>query len=115
MYLEVLASFRGDPTLEADVDLIESDDDEFPTIPPADWTTAGATSDSSALNGCLGPSPCLAILKRFRLCVKVSATAADPDRTLLEFVHATYQAAAERGKWDRAALEVDPRRWDENQ
>ena len=34
VYLEVLASFRGDPTLEADVDLIESDDDEFPTIPP---------------------------------------------------------------------------------
>ena len=33
-YLEVLASFRGDPTLEADMDLIESDDDEFPTIPP---------------------------------------------------------------------------------
>ena len=82
---------------------------------PVDWTTAGATSDSSALNGCLGPSPCLAILKRFRLCAKVSATAADPDRTLLEFVHATYQAAAERGKWDRAALEVDPRWWDENQ
>ena len=34
VYLEVLASFRGDPTLEADVDLIESDDDEFLTIPP---------------------------------------------------------------------------------
>jgi RES domain len=33
-YLEVLASFRPDPTLEADMDVIESDDDEFPTIPP---------------------------------------------------------------------------------
>ena len=27
VYLEVLASFRGDPTLEADMDLIESDDE----------------------------------------------------------------------------------------
>jgi hypothetical protein len=27
----------------------------------------------------------------------------------------TYQAAAERGQWDRAALEADPRRWDEKQ
>jgi hypothetical protein len=35
-YLEVLASFRPDPTLQAEMDDIEGgdDDDEFPTIPP---------------------------------------------------------------------------------
>jgi hypothetical protein len=31
----------------------------------------------------------------------------------VEFLHTTYVAAAERGKWDRAVLEVDPRRWNE--
>ena len=31
--------------------------------------------------------------------------AADPEKTLLEFCHSTYNAAAETGKWDRAALE----------
>lgn len=39
-------------------------------------------------------------------------TAADPDAALLEFLHTTYDAAAERGGWDRAALEHDPTRWD---
>lgn len=32
-------------------------------------------------------------------------TAADPDRALMEFLMSTYDAAAENGKWDRAALE----------
>jgi hypothetical protein len=31
---------------------------------------------------------------------------ADPDAALLEFLQSTYEAAAECGKWDRAALEV---------
>lgn len=31
--------------------------------------------------------------------------AADPDATLLEFLQSTYDAAADLGKWDRAALE----------
>jgi hypothetical protein len=35
--------------------------------------------------------------------------------TLLEFLHTTYRAAAENGKRDRAALEVDPHRWNEKQ
>jgi hypothetical protein len=30
---------------------------------------------------------------------------ADPDRTLLDFCRTTYAAAADKGKWDRAALE----------
>jgi len=31
--------------------------------------------------------------------------APDPDATLLEFAQTTYDAAADLGKWDRAALE----------
>lgn len=48
---------------------------------------------------------------QFLLPYEAVRTAADPARTLLEFLHTTYQAAAERGNWDRAALEVDPHRW----
>jgi hypothetical protein len=32
-------------------------------------------------------------------------TAADPDRTLMAFLQSSYEAAAELGRWDRAALE----------
>src|ERR1700733_9136541 len=32
-------------------------------------------------------------------------TAADPDQALLDFLQSTYEAAANAGKWDRAALE----------
>ncbi|HKC74320.1 MAG TPA: DUF5996 family protein [Chloroflexota bacterium] len=31
--------------------------------------------------------------------------AADPDATLLTFLQSTYEAAADRAGWDRAALE----------
>jgi len=34
--------------------------------------------------------------------------AADPDATLLEFLQSTYDAAADLGRWDRAALERTP-------
>ena len=34
-------------------------------------------------------------------------TAADPDATLLSFFQSSYEAAADLGHWDRAALEVD--------
>jgi hypothetical protein len=34
-------------------------------------------------------------------------TSADPEATLLEFLSTTYVAAAERGNWDRSALECD--------
>lgn len=37
--------------------------------------------------------------------------APDPDRTLLRFLQATYDAAAETGHWDRAGLDIDPDRW----
>ena len=33
---------------------------------------------------------------------------ADPDRTLLEFLQSTYEAAAGLGGWDRDALEMPP-------
>ena len=32
-------------------------------------------------------------------------TAADPEGALLEFLQSTYEAAANLGRWDRAALE----------
>ena len=32
----------------------------------------------------------------------------DPDAVLLEFLQSTYEAAANCGKWDRSAFEVDP-------
>lgn len=37
--------------------------------------------------------------------------APDPDKMLSRFLHATYDAAAETGHWDRAGLEADPARW----
>jgi hypothetical protein len=37
-------------------------------------------------------------------------TSADPDRALLQFLESTYEAAANLGKWDRAALEVEATR-----
>ncbi|MDX6237298.1 MAG: hypothetical protein QOG10_2113, partial [Kribbellaceae bacterium] len=36
----------------------------------------------------------------------------DPDQVLSEFLQSTYQATAELGGWDRAALEADPYLWD---
>ncbi|HEY1895687.1 MAG TPA: DUF5996 family protein [Terracidiphilus sp.] len=43
----------------------------------------------------------------FVLPYEAMRTSADPDRALLEFLQKTYEAAANLGKWDRAALEVD--------
>jgi uncharacterized protein DUF5996 len=50
---------------------------------------------------------------QFLLPYEAVRTAQSPDRALLEFLHTTYEAAAERGHWDRSALETDPARWDE--
>ena len=44
-------------------------------------------------------------LREFVLPYDVVRRAADPDRMLLEFFQVTYDAAAELGAWDRAALE----------
>jgi hypothetical protein len=51
---------------------------------------------------------------QFLLPYEAVRAAADPDQTLLTFLHSTYEAAAVRGGWDRAALEDDPTRWDHN-
>ncbi|MCL2553569.1 MAG: DUF5996 family protein [Actinomycetia bacterium] len=47
----------------------------------------------------------------FLLPYETVRTAADPDAMVLEFLQTTYEAAAERGRWDRANLEEDPGRW----
>jgi hypothetical protein len=47
---------------------------------------------------------------QFLLPYEVVRTSADPDRTLLEFLQDTYEAAADNANWERAALEDDPRR-----
>ena len=41
---------------------------------------------------------------QFLLPYEAVRTAPDPDRALTEFLHTTYEAAAERADWDRAAL-----------
>jgi len=50
--------------------------------------------------------------RQFLLPYETVRTAQDPDAALLTFLGSTYEAAAERGGWDRAALEGDPTRWD---
>jgi Family of unknown function (DUF5996) len=44
-------------------------------------------------------------LKEFVVPYQVVRSATDPDGTLLEFAQSTYEAAADPGGWDRAALE----------
>jgi hypothetical protein len=50
-------------------------------------------------------------LGQFLLPYEAVRTASDPDRTLLEFLQTTYEAAADLADWDRSALEDDPGRW----
>ena len=49
-------------------------------------------------------------LSEFLLPYELVAAAHDPDRMLTEFLQTTYEAAAVRAGWDRAALEDDPDR-----
>jgi hypothetical protein len=44
-------------------------------------------------------------LREFVLPYESVRRAPDPDRALLEFCQSCYEAGAERGRWDRAALE----------
>jgi hypothetical protein len=44
-------------------------------------------------------------MKEFILPYEVVRRAKDPDQTLMQFLQSTYDAAADLGKWDRAALE----------
>lgn len=52
--------------------------------------------------------------RQFLLPYEAVRTAADPDRALLEFLQTSYAAAADLAGWDRASLEDDPRRWDQD-
>jgi len=46
-------------------------------------------------------------LREYILPYDALRASADPDQVLLEFAHTTYLAAADLGRWDRAALECD--------
>ncbi|MDI9919253.1 DUF5996 family protein [Rhodococcus sp. IEGM 1379] len=48
---------------------------------------------------------------QFLLPYEAVRTSSDPDATLRAFLKTTYSAAAELGRWNRAALECDPNRW----
>jgi Family of unknown function (DUF5996) len=55
--------------------------------------------------------PCRRVFARlgeFVLPYEAVRTAASPDTALLDFLQSTYEAAADAGKWDRAALEYAP-------
>lgn len=41
-------------------------------------------------------------------------TSPDPDAALMRFLQGTYDLAADHGKWDRAALDIDPHRLDQH-
>jgi hypothetical protein len=59
------------------------------------------------------PVPAGAYVKdagQFLLPYRTVRTAPDPDALLLDFLQATYEAAADNAHWDRAALEDDPAR-----
>jgi hypothetical protein len=46
--------------------------------------------------------------RQFLLPYEAVRAAQNPDQTLLQFLHSTYEAAAELGGWDRAVLEDNP-------
>jgi hypothetical protein len=50
---------------------------------------------------------------QFQLPYEAVAGAADPEGMLTEFLETTYAAAADLGDWNRAALEIDPHRLDD--
>ena len=49
-------------------------------------------------------------LREFLLPYDRVRESSNPDRTLLEFLQSTYEAAANLGRWDRRALECEPMR-----
>jgi hypothetical protein len=50
-------------------------------------------------------------MREFILPYEAVRTAPSPDQALLEFVQSTYEAAAEHGGWDRAALDRKREEW----
>lgn len=69
----------------------------------ADYPVAPADAFYSGENG------------QFILAYEAVRTADDPDGVLSAFLRTTYEAAAERGGWDRSMLETDPHRWQDFQ
>ncbi len=66
---------------------------------PAGFRTAKVRPDAAFFSEALG---------EFILPYDAVRTAADPDHALLEFLHSSYEAAANAAKWDRDALECAP-------
>jgi Family of unknown function (DUF5996) len=64
--------------------------------PPPGFAAAPLAPAAASWNGALG---------EFVLRYDAVRRAASPDDVLLQFLNSTYAAAAERGQWDRAALE----------
>jgi len=69
----------------------------YPT--PAAFRTASVRPSAAFFHEGLG---------EFILPYEAVRTAASPEETLLQFLDSTYEAAAETGSWDRAALECAP-------
>jgi hypothetical protein len=63
---------------------------------PEGFRTAAAQPAGAAFNAAIG---------EFLLPYDAVRAAPDPDAALLAFLQSTYEAAADAGKWDRAALE----------
>jgi Family of unknown function (DUF5996) len=66
---------------------------------PPGFRTAKVGPDAAFFSEALG---------EFILPYDAVRNAAEPDRTLLEFLQSTYEAAADAAKWDRDALECPP-------
>ena len=49
--------------------------------------------------------------REFILPYEAVRRSADPDDALLQFLQSTYDAAADLGRWDRAALERPSQEW----
>jgi hypothetical protein len=65
---------------------------------PAGFRTSAVRPKGAAFNPAVG---------EFLLPYDVVRSAPDPDAALLAFLQSTYDAAADAGKWDRAALECE--------
>jgi hypothetical protein len=52
-----------------------------------------------------------AAVREFILPYEDVRTASDPEETLLQFLQTSYEAAADLGRWDRAALDRPPTEW----
>ena len=68
---------------------------------PAEFTTYPVRPDATRYDADLG---------EFVLPYETVRTADDPDAMLFDFLQTTYEAAADRATWNRAALEDDPER-----